>query len=154
MPSRRSGDLVALMLISLGLLGGCLYRGGANSGFEPPYGNMLGDSWLRMTLAEKVYFVEGYRRGSLAGHIDACELFTKQAKEQLPPVSTPTGIVLDSCQGRARNWSKGSRELVSQLDDFYSRFPGDRGVHVTNLIQNLSDESGLTIEQIHALGNH
>ena len=154
MLNKKRWSFFALTLISWGLLGICVYRDLANDRFERPYGRLLGDSWLRMTSAEKVYFVEGYKRGSSEGHTDACLLFNDLAKKQLPPVSTPSGIVLDPCQGRARNWSQGTEELVRHVNDFYSRFPGDRGVHVTSLIQNLSDESGLTIEQIHALGNH
>lgn len=154
MPTKRDASLAVLMLISWGLLGVCVYRERANDRFEMPHGNLLGDAWLRMKPGERVYFIEGYRRGSSAGHVDACDLFSEPIKRQLPPVSTPSGILLDPCQGRTRNWSKGTEELVRQIDDFYVRFPGDRGVHVTNLIQNLSDQSGLTIEQIHALGNH
>jgi hypothetical protein len=143
-----------MMLISSALLGITVFREGASSQSEPPHGNLLGDTWLRMTPSEKAYFVEGYRRGSSAGHDDACALFSPSLKEQLPPVSTSSGIVLDPCQGRSRSWPQGTQELVSQIDDFYQRFPGDRGINLTNLIQNLSDQGGLTIEQIHALANH
>jgi len=154
MPSRRDASFVAIIVVSWGLLGFCVYQDWRNNRFERPYGRLLGDSWLRMTAAEKVYFVEGFKIGSSEGHSEACLLFNDLAKKQLPPVSTPSGIVVDPCQGRTRNWSQGTEALVRQIDDFYSRFPGDRGVHVTGLIQNLSDQSGLTIEQIHALGNH
>jgi hypothetical protein len=154
MRSYKSGRFLLVMLISLGLLGITVFRDRASSQFEPPHGNLLGDTWLRLTPSEKAYFVEGYRRGSSAGHDDACALFSPSVKEQLPPVSTPTGIVLDRCQGRFRNWPQGTRELVRQIDDFYQRFPSDRSTNLTNLIQNLSDQGGLTIEQIHALANH
>ena len=152
--NRRNMNLPALIMISLGLLGICASGNRAIDRFESPHRLLLGDDWLHMTAGEKTYFAEGYQRGSLAGHTDACELFSDQSKEHLPPVSTPSGILLDPCQGRARNWSKGTEELVKQIDTFYLRFPSDRGIHLTNLIQNLSDQSQLTIEQIHAMGNH
>ncbi len=149
---KRDWTLIALVLVSWGLLGFCAYRVLITNRFERPYGRLLGDHWIRMTPAEKRYFVEGYKRGSSSGHSDACLLFNDLAKQQLLPVSHPSGIVLDPCQGRARSWSKGTEGLVRQMDNFYSRFPGDRGLHIESLIQNLSDQSGLTIEQIHARG--
>jgi len=121
--------------------------------FEAPVGSLLGDQWLRMTHPEKVYFVEGYRRGSGAGQADACQLFSESVKNQLLPVPTSTGIVLDRCLGRARNWSKGTEEIVKEIDEFYQRFPDSREVQLTNLIQNLSDQAGLDLDQIHQMAH-
>ena len=153
MPSAKNANHLTLTLLSCGLLALYLCGAMAMTRSEPVHGALLGDDWLRMTPSEKFYFVEGYRKGSLAGHDDACELFASSAKEQLPPISTG-GIALDPCQGRARSWAKGTEQVVKQIDEYYSRFPSDRRVHVTNVLQNLSDQSSLTIEQIHALGKN
>jgi hypothetical protein len=104
-------------------------------------------------MREKVCYVDGYTSGSLSGHLDACGLFTQEPEGRLPRISTPSGVVLDPCQGRARNWVQGSVELVRQIDTFYSRYPKDRNIQVVSLIQNLSDQAGLTIDQIHAMGS-
>jgi len=114
---------------------------------------MIGENWLRMTPTERLYFVEGYRKGSAAGHLDACELLSGTVRDRLPPASTPGGITLDPCQARARSWSVGTEAVVKQVDEFYSRFPDTREVQVTNLIQNLSDQAALTIEQIHEMAS-
>lgn len=145
--------LVVLVLASWTMLADCTSLQKAKDQFEPSHRVLLGRDWLNMGAAEKTYFVEGYRSGSSAGHDDACDLFSTQDKEHLPRSSTSSGIVLDPCQALGRTWSKGTTDLVKQIDAFYSQFPSDRGVHVTNLIQNLSDQSGLTIEKIHAMAN-
>ena len=120
---------------------------------QVPVGNLLGDQWLRMSHSEKVYFVEGYKRGSSAGQTDACDLFSNKGKNELPSVSAPGGIALDHCEGRARSWSGGTQNVVKEMDDFYIRFADSRDIHVTNLIQNLSDQAGLTVDQIHQMGS-
>ncbi|HKN60418.1 MAG TPA: hypothetical protein VJW93_04530 [Candidatus Acidoferrales bacterium] len=120
---------------------------------EVPVGNLLGDQWLRMSHSEKIYFVEGYKRGSSAGQTDACDLFSDKAKSQLPSVSVPGGIILDRCEGRARSWSVGTQNVAKEIDNFYMRFPDSRDIHVTNLILNLSDQAGLTVDQIHEMGS-
>jgi hypothetical protein len=106
-----------------------------------------------MSHSEKVYFVEGYKRGSSAGQTDACDLFSNKAKSQLPSVSASGGIVLDRCEGRGRSWSVGTQNVVKEMDDFYLRFPDSHNIHVTNLIRNLSDQAGLTVDQIHQMGS-
>jgi hypothetical protein len=149
----KNGGLIVLVLALWTMLAGCTSLQKAKDRFEPSHRVLLGRDWVHMGAAEKAYFVEGYRSGSSAGHSDACDLFSTQDRERLPRSSTSSGVVLDPCDALGRTWSKGTTDLVKQIDAFYSQFPSDRGVHVANLIQNLSDQSGLTIEKIHATGN-
>lgn len=138
---------VSLTVATALLVSGAWLRGAQDeSSFQ--HGTVMANDWARMTLSEKTYFVEGYVKGSTAGHIDACMLLRNET-QHLPAVSTSSGIELDPCQGRSRSWSKGTAEVVKQITSYYKLYPDDRSLKVASLIQNLSDQSGLSLGQIH-----
>ena len=145
----KNRGVVFFVFVVLAFLAGCTERR-----VEPLRGPLNGDAWSRMTSTEKTFFLEGYRSGNSAGHRDACELISNADKEHLPQAPALGGVLLDRCQGHERSWSKGTARTIEAIDSFYTRFPDDRDVQVTNLISNLSDQSGLTIGQIHDMKAH
>lgn len=115
----------------------------------PQLGNLVGQHWQRMTTSEKIYFLQGFKRGSGEAHSEACRLFGRREFENAPRVLGPGDILQDPCEARSMGWPMGTWNLMLQIDEFYRRYPEDSSLMLENLIVNLSDKRGLTIEQIH-----
>ena len=104
-----------------------------------------GDLWQRFTPKAREAFVDGYVLGSDIGHSEGCHQGTKgwPGRAKLDIADDPTM----KCLEQLPDFSKGADYFVKAISEFYKRYPGDRNISVTDVLDQLA--KGLTLEQVH-----
>lgn len=104
-----------------------------------------GDMWLKWNDTHRKAFVDGYAEGYLDGFREGCQKDTADLRQEIKPGTDAKPQI--SCVNEGPDFSKGGLYLVKAVTDFYKRYPSDRDIYITEVLEQLG--KGLTIEQIH-----
>jgi hypothetical protein len=105
-----------------------------------------GEAWLAWSTREQNNYVLGYMLGYSRGFVEGCN-----AAAPSMATTNATGLENDplrNCRHKVPDFSAGSERFVQSITEFYRRYPSDREIYITEVIDTLA--SGLSIEQIHA----
>lgn len=124
-----SGGLVAVLLLMTAYLSGQAHN--------------QGDDWQRWDEQAKFNLVAGSLQGFERGWTVSClqAYGTSGTRKLLRDI--------DECSNRAPTFSKTMEEYVSQVDEYYKRYPGDRHIKVMRIVLLLSDQGHLTVDGVH-----
>jgi len=104
-----------------------------------------GDVWLRWTEDHREDYVKGYILGRAAGYSDACYRMAKYwpAPITLGDKKNP----LSKCLKEMPDFSRGPEYFAQQVTDFCTKYPENRILLTTEVLEALGD--GKSIQDLH-----
>ena len=122
------------LLIATALLTGAFALGREANGTRVGH---EGELWLKENAEARNTYAIGYTLGFHQGASEVCEAISSRPQ---------SGVPLDGCLKHDLTISDMT-ELSKRVTDFYTRYPSDRYLYVTDVMHALG--RGMTLEQIH-----
>ncbi len=104
-----------------------------------------GGRWLKWNGETKLQYVEAYSLGFQRGFYQAC----KVAVKTMSAAAKSQESAFDECHRQVQRHSRYMEEYVQSITDYYSSYPDDLNVDISELLEGLSDSQHLTIQQMH-----
>lgn len=141
---RHTGFFLALILILLSSSqSACVF--GRGEQYHRPSRMPTGYDWDKMTEGERFFFVFGYRIGHSLGYNEACDNVYQMIGN--PPLTEEDNLGY-RCVSMEHKRVLTPEKYMEQISTFYSRYPELSLVSLYALIDLLSPERGLTLEDI------
>jgi hypothetical protein len=106
-------------------------------------GCCYGDLWLSWSSDYREAYVHGFRKGLDEGAWQVC-------KSLFSGTNVPAGEDAAACIHRASQFSHIDSKFYSdKITEFYQKYPKDRWLFASEVLLDMADSPGLTIDQIH-----
>jgi len=102
-----------------------------------------GETWLKWSDETRIAYVEGYIWGQERGFSEAC----KEAEKLW--VRKPTGLPGEKCITKMPRYPNYPANYAAMISQYYSLYPADRSLSVRRLLEGMTDNHSLTVEQMH-----
>jgi hypothetical protein len=104
-----------------------------------------GDTWIKSTEEHREDYVRGYILGRAEGYSDACN---RLAKYWPSPITLgKANNPISTCLKEMPDFSRGPEYFATQVTEFYGRYPQNRILLITEILEDLG--SGRSIQYIH-----
>lgn len=107
-----------------------------------------GQEWRTWGEETRLLYVSAYLSGYWNGFNGGCT--TGQRLYSAGKAKDISGLPGEKCIPKALTYSQPLETYVSAISSYYTSFPGDKNVPVYKLLEGLSDQRRLTIQQMHS----
>ncbi|MGO9639847.1 MAG: hypothetical protein ACLP1Y_00885 [Candidatus Acidiferrales bacterium] len=102
-----------------------------------------GEVWLKMSTETRQVYASAYVLGFSAGFGRGCEEGTKGVSQTTPGIENEP---LRKCFQKGLDFPE-TNSMANSVTDFYMRYPSDRYLYITDVMEALG--RGMTLEEIH-----
>jgi len=104
-----------------------------------------GNWWLKWNKDQRESYVWGFMTGFSHAYLEGCRV----ALKALPPGTSPeiAETAMNQCYRTQADFSSGTTHWAQEVTDFYNKYPRDRDVYISEVLEQL--RNGSTLDQIH-----
>jgi hypothetical protein len=134
-----SKSFLTIAVIGISLLCTCSFRvRAAQDGSE-------GEEWMKWSISVRQVYVRAYVQGLMNGFNRGCDEGVSSAQPKAKGDAVLQYMI--ACLSHSPVSQRDSMKMVDQITDFYSRYPTQRSINISDVLLGL--HAGLSVEQIH-----